>query len=271
MKTKTILLAILTGFTISSCSDFLTQLPETSVPKENFYKTEADFAQANIGIYQMLRTIYGAGAANYGSWMMGEMRSDNTTYLYNLENRGYADREYIALFTDDANGGAVSNKYNNTSILNFEGIGGGSGHDILIGNAYDNILLGGQGSDTLTGGTGADTFVWRNSDYYGGTDYITDFSLADHDKIKLQDLMADGQGHLILPNGSVAGKIVDGKLVIEVHHGDDSQDISVNITGSLNVNGTDYSDFNSFVDTYVQSGYDEDMLNALISQMLTSG
>ena len=117
MKTKTLIFALFTGITISSCSDFLTQLPETSVPKENFYKTEADFAQANIGIYQMLRSIYGAGAANYGSWMMGEMRSDNTTYLYNLENRGYADREYVALFTDDANGGAVSNKYNNTYYM----------------------------------------------------------------------------------------------------------------------------------------------------------
>ncbi|MDD4589898.1 MAG: RagB/SusD family nutrient uptake outer membrane protein [Parabacteroides sp.] len=107
----------LIGLAFSSCSDFLTELPVTSVPKENFYKTEADFEQANVGIYEMLRSIYGVGAANYGAWMMGEMRSDNTTFLYNLGNRGYSDREYVALFIDDANGGAVGTKYNNTYYM----------------------------------------------------------------------------------------------------------------------------------------------------------
>ena len=122
MKTKTLIFALFTGITISSCSDFLTQLPETRKHKANFYNTEAVFPPPSAFVFccvffQMLRSIYGAGAANYGSWMMGEMRSDNTTYLYNLENRGYADREYVALFTDDANGGAVSNKYNNTYYM----------------------------------------------------------------------------------------------------------------------------------------------------------
>ena len=117
MKTKILACAFLSCLAFSSCDGFLTQLPETSVPKESFYKVDADFKQANIGIYQMLRSIYGAGAANYGSWLMGEMRSDNTTFLYNKENRGYADREYVGLFTDDAGGGAVSNKYNNTYYM----------------------------------------------------------------------------------------------------------------------------------------------------------
>lgn len=117
MKSKTFLTILFAGVLTTSCDDFLTCLPETSVPKEKFYKTEADFEQANIGIYEMLRSIYGAGAANYGAWLMGEMRSDNTTFLYNTVNRGYADREYPALFTDDANGGAVSNKYNNNYYM----------------------------------------------------------------------------------------------------------------------------------------------------------
>lgn len=117
MKTKHILVALFAGLAITSCDDFLTCLPETSVPKEGFYKTEADFEQANVGIYELLRAIYGAGAANYGAWLMGEMRSDNTTFQYNTVNRGYADREYVGLFTDDANGGAVSNKYNNTYYM----------------------------------------------------------------------------------------------------------------------------------------------------------
>lgn len=114
---KYILSVFLMGLALTSCDDFLSELPKTTVAKESFYKTESDFSQANIGIYQMLRSIYGTGDANYGAWMMGEMRSDNTTYLYNIENRGYADREYVALFIDDANGGGVSNKYNNTYYM----------------------------------------------------------------------------------------------------------------------------------------------------------
>ena len=132
MKSKTFLTILLAGILTTSCDDFLTCLPETSVPKEKFYKTEADFEQANIGIYELLRSIYGAGAANYGAWLMGEMRSDNTTFLYNTVNRGYADREYPALFTDDANGGAVSNKYNNNYYMKL--------NDLFNLNITDNFM-----------------------------------------------------------------------------------------------------------------------------------
>lgn len=113
MKIKYYIAMTLLAVGFVSCDDFLTELPKTSVPKEGFYKTEADYQQANVGIYQILRGLYGAGAANYGAWQMGEMRSDNTTFLFNTVNRGYSDRETVALFTDDATGGAVSNKYNN--------------------------------------------------------------------------------------------------------------------------------------------------------------
>ena len=116
-RIKIAVLAIAAGLTWNACSDFLTELPVTMVAKESFYKTESDFEQANIGIYQMLRGLYGAGAANYGAWMMGEMRSDNTTYQFNHGNRGYSDREYVAIFLDDANGGAVATKYNNTYYM----------------------------------------------------------------------------------------------------------------------------------------------------------
>lgn len=103
---------------LSACEkEYLTNLPETVVSVENFYKTEADFQQANIGLYQPLRTVYGTGLADYGAWAMGEMRSDNTTFSYNSANRGYADRENVDLFMDDANSGAISNKYNNDYII----------------------------------------------------------------------------------------------------------------------------------------------------------
>jgi hypothetical protein len=117
MKFK-IYIYIIAAVAFSACKkDFLTQLPETVVAGPDFYKTESDFKQANIGLYAPLRTLYGTGLADYGAWAMGEMRSDNTTFIFNSANRGYADREYVDQFLDDANGGAASNKYNNDYII----------------------------------------------------------------------------------------------------------------------------------------------------------
>jgi hypothetical protein len=115
-------LNIITAFAaltlVSSCKkDFLTKLPETVVSAESFYKTEADFQQATVGMYAPLRNLYGIGLADYGAWAMGEMRSDNTTFIYNVANRGYADREFVDQFVDDANGGAINNKYQNNYII----------------------------------------------------------------------------------------------------------------------------------------------------------
>lgn len=117
MKIKIYAIALCSCLAFTACNDFLTELPVNKVSKESFYKTEADFQQANIGIYELLRSLYGAGAANYGAWMMGEMRSDNTTFQYNLENRGYSDREYVATFMDDSNGGAIGTKYNHNYYM----------------------------------------------------------------------------------------------------------------------------------------------------------
>ncbi|WP_163711304.1 RagB/SusD family nutrient uptake outer membrane protein [Mangrovibacterium lignilyticum] len=117
-KINIIYLLLVVVFATSSCKeDFLTNLPETVVSAEDFYKTESDFAQAIIGVYQPVRSLYNTGLAGYGAWSMGEMRSDNTTFSYNASNRGYADREYVDLFIDDSNGGPISNKYNNDYIV----------------------------------------------------------------------------------------------------------------------------------------------------------
>ena len=67
-----------------------------------------------------------------------------------------------------------------SGIINFSNIIGGSGDDVLTGNAYANVIDGGAGNDTidgvsghntLTGGPGDDTFVF--SDDWGETT-ITD-------------------------------------------------------------------------------------------------
>ncbi|SHM12921.1 RagB/SusD family nutrient uptake outer membrane protein [Flavobacterium saccharophilum] len=117
MKIK-ILIAVSVLMLSASCSeDFLDKLPETVVSAENFYKTETDFKLATVGMYVPLRNLYGTGLADFGAWAMGEMRSDNTVFIYNYNNRGYADREYVDQFIDDSNGGGVSNKYQNDYII----------------------------------------------------------------------------------------------------------------------------------------------------------
>ncbi len=104
---------------ITSCNsdDFLTNLPEDEVALEDFYQDEGDFELANAGMYLPLQSLYGNTAADYGAWQMGEMRSDNTCFTYNATNRGYSTREYVELFTDDADGSAVSTKYENNYII----------------------------------------------------------------------------------------------------------------------------------------------------------
>lgn len=118
MKINIILTAVSALMLSASCSsDFLEELPETVVPAQTFYKTDTDFKLANVGMYAPLRNVYGIGLADSGAWALGEMRSDNTSFIYNAANRGYADREYVDQFIDDSNGGAASNKYQNDFII----------------------------------------------------------------------------------------------------------------------------------------------------------
>ncbi len=103
---------------ITSCSEsFLEELPEDAVALEDFYQDENDFELANVGMYLPLQSLYGNTVADYGAWSMGEMRSDNTCFIYNSSSRGYADREYVDLFTDDADGSCVSTKYEEDYII----------------------------------------------------------------------------------------------------------------------------------------------------------
>jgi Ca2+-binding RTX toxin-like protein len=71
--------------------------------------------------------------------------------------------------------------------------GGGGGGDALDGGADADTLSGDRGLDTLTGGTGADLFRLGGTQYAGGiydgeTDRLTDFSLADGDRIDVSSL-----------------------------------------------------------------------------------
>jgi Ca2+-binding RTX toxin-like protein len=60
----------------------------------------------------------------------------------------------------------------------------------ISGNASANTLTGGAGADTLTGGLGADTFRFDSAlNSRTNRDVITDFSLAQGDKIELENLV----------------------------------------------------------------------------------
>jgi hypothetical protein len=108
---KILITALSLSLFLSSCnSDFLELPSETSLSTATFYKTEADFQQAVNGAYAPLRTLYN-GAAGQGAWVMGEMRSDNTRYIYSIGYRGAPDPENISDFSNLPNNTASTAKY----------------------------------------------------------------------------------------------------------------------------------------------------------------
>jgi len=109
------ILIILIAVIITSCSeDFLDIAPKSSITSGNFYVTEAHFSQALVGAYAALRPAM----ANSSSWVMGEMRSDNTHLEFNITNRGglYVEREYADFFMDESISGTVAEKYNSCYV-----------------------------------------------------------------------------------------------------------------------------------------------------------
>ena len=66
------------------------------------------------------------------------------------------------------------------TVLNLENVKGGSGNDTLSGNALNNTLMGGGGADKFSFGGTAIPLVSSL-----GVDTITDFTVAENDKIQL--------------------------------------------------------------------------------------
>lgn len=99
---------------LSSCSsDFLDIPSETSLSTATFYKTEADLQQAVNAAYAPLRNLYNLtpGANDSGAWAMGEMRSDNTRYIFNPSYRATIGQESISDFTNQADNTISTAKY----------------------------------------------------------------------------------------------------------------------------------------------------------------
>ncbi len=109
MKTR-FLLMVISILLVTSCSDdFLSLTPQSSITNTNFFTNKDQFDQAMIGAYASLRVVFGGRA----SWVMGEMRSDNTFYAFNGGNRGpqYLDMEFTDNFLDDGSSAIIPEKW----------------------------------------------------------------------------------------------------------------------------------------------------------------
>jgi Ca2+-binding RTX toxin-like protein len=74
------------------------------------------------------------------------------------------------------------------SATTFENVIGGGLADTLTGNSLANSLSGGGGNDTLTGGGGGDRFRFATApNATSNRDAITDFSIAQGDRIELEN------------------------------------------------------------------------------------
>ena len=89
-----------------------------------------------------------------------------------------------------------------------------SGDETATGGAGNDILYGSDGNDTLTGSGGGDVFKFQAGDT--GSDIITDFSIADGDKVDLSSYgitsSADAQQYLSLVDGDTELRI-DSDLI----------------------------------------------------------
>jgi tetratricopeptide (TPR) repeat protein len=107
-----LLILTLFGFMSSCQQEFLELYPETSINSGNFYKSTVDFQQALVGAYVPLRDISNT------AFFLDEMRSDNTHYDYNPQDRGGLGYEQLADFMEDSQNGVVSGQYQG----NYKGI-----------------------------------------------------------------------------------------------------------------------------------------------------
>lgn len=94
---------------LTGCADSFLDLPsKTTLSTVIYYKSQSDFEQAINGAYSPLRGLYNG---TFGAWAMGEMRSDNTTYKFNPNDRGTISGEYIKDFIEDSSNGIPQHKY----------------------------------------------------------------------------------------------------------------------------------------------------------------
>ncbi|MBN8088060.1 VWA domain-containing protein [Vibrio vulnificus] len=104
-----------------------------------------------------------------------------------------------------------------------DGLRGGTGNDTLDGGAGNDILIGGLGNDILTGGDGADIFKWVDMEI--ASDRVTDFNVAQGDKLDFSDLFEDMSKTDIetlldeLDDGDYKGRVGDVSIEVTNENG----------------------------------------------------
>src|ERR1700754_1307765 len=115
MKKYIYLFLILAISGVTGCKkDYLDREPTSTQNTANFYKTPAQFTQAVNGAYAPLQTLYTGSF-----WAMGEMRSDNTSYEFNPNDRSGTNKEEIDEFRELNNNDLVNSFFESS----FTGIG----------------------------------------------------------------------------------------------------------------------------------------------------
>lgn len=106
---KKYIYTILASLLFASCADNFLDIPsKTSLSTDVYYKSEKDFEYGINGVYSILRDLY---SGSDGAWAMGELRSDNTIYAYNPNDRGTISAEFVNNFLDDATNSVPYHKY----------------------------------------------------------------------------------------------------------------------------------------------------------------
>ena len=129
-----------------------------------------------------------------------------STVTFSASGANQSGIENITL-TGATNINATGNNLNNIII-------GNTGNNVLTGGNGDDRLTGNAGSDWLIGGANADRFVYDTHMMSGQYDVISDFSVAEGDRIDLSTFgpasWAVLQGHLLFVDGAnnahLAGK-----------------------------------------------------------------
>ena len=97
----------------AGCSNVVDVQPETFSGTTTYYETPEQMDRALFGAYAALQTTYGSAVAG-PAWPMIEMRSDNTTFELNPNNRSQTQQESIEDFTNAAENITGNNGWNTT-------------------------------------------------------------------------------------------------------------------------------------------------------------
>lgn len=112
---NTILYIFILASCLGSCKKFLVESPRTAQNSVDFFKSENDFNLAVNGAYAAVRDIYSSKT----SWVMGEMRSDNTHYDYKPSDASLAvtHRNDVANFLNDRFNTQTNDKWNKAYVV----------------------------------------------------------------------------------------------------------------------------------------------------------